>query len=351
MSEMLPYTPTGEELAEVGQVLDLSAYTLDPLKEWEPLQYAFSKDGIGLAPRGDIQVVKAPQKNGKTFLLTLMMGAVLRGEYLGLKCEIEDARALFIDTEQHPRNTQLVYRRVCHIAGLDGHQYNDRIKMLHMRGAQVEMIRKAILQEIVFWKPDVVFIDGVVDCVVDPNDQAESKAYITELSAIAMRHNCSIWSVLHVNPGSDKMRGHLGTIMSQKVSDVLSCVKKKQPDGSIVFEVEQTDTRNKDVTKLTFVIENRQTSNNEFIAVPIAPYVSDSEKAKLNDMMQEIFCTGPMTPRELYEAVKEKFGVKRARCYEIVRDAKDNGIIDYDQLVTNKYRYVGILKTSDEAPF
>ena len=139
--------------------------------------------------------------------------------------------------------------------------------------------------------------------------------------------------------------------MSQKVSDVLSCVKKKQPDGSIVFEVEQTDTRNKDVTKLTFVIENRQTSNNEFIAVPVAPYVSDSEKAKLNDMMQEIFHTGPMTPRELYEAVKEKFGVKRARCYEIVRDAKDNGIIDYDQLVTNKYRYVGILKTSDEAPF
>lgn len=99
------------------------------------------------------------------------------------------------------------------------------------------------------------------------------------------------------------------------------------------------------------MIENRKTSNNEFIAVPVAPYVSDSEKAKLNDMMQEIFCTGPMTPRELYEAVKEKFGVKRARCYEIVRDAKDNGIIDYDQLVTNKYRYVGILKTSNEAPF
>ena len=92
----LPYSPTGEELKEVGgQVVDLSQYELDPTKEWEPVQYTFSQNGIGMAPRGDIHVVKAPQKNGKTFLLTLMMGAMLKGEYLGLHCEIEHPKLLF----------------------------------------------------------------------------------------------------------------------------------------------------------------------------------------------------------------------------------------------------------------
>ena len=76
---ILPYTPTAEELEEVGHVEDLTPYELDPAREWEPVRYSFSQNGIGVAPMGDVHVVKAPQKNGKTFLLTLMMGAMLKG--------------------------------------------------------------------------------------------------------------------------------------------------------------------------------------------------------------------------------------------------------------------------------
>jgi hypothetical protein len=208
---------------------------------------------------------------------------MLRGEYLGLKCEIEQPRLLFIDTEQHPRNTQLVYRRICRIAGIDGHSRHSQIKVLHMRGAQVEEIRHALLQEIVLFKPDVVYLDGLVDCVVDPNDQAESKAYITELSGIALRHDCSIWSVLHVNPGTEKMRGHLGTIMAQKVSDVLQCLKEKQPDGTVIFTVEQTDTRNKDINKFSFAIEDRKGEDGEFLALPVATYINVKERAEVDE--------------------------------------------------------------------
>lgn len=342
--------PTAEELHELGQVVDLSPYVLDPTREWEPLQYSFTQNGIGMAPRGDIHVVKAPQKNGKTFLLTLMMGAMLKGEYLGLKCEIEQPKILFIDTEQHPRNTQLVYRRICRIAGIDGHARHHQMRVLHMRGAQVEEIQHALLQEIILYKPDVVFLDGLVDCVTDPNNQAESKEYITKLSGLALKHNCSIWTVLHVNPGTEKMRGHLGTIMAQKSSDVLQCLKEKQQDGTVVFTVEQTDTRNKDINKFSFAIEDRRGPDGELLALPVATYINVKEKTYINDLMQRAL-TDPLRSSDLIARIMELEGVKKTKAYELKDQAEQAGIIKQD-IVTYRYRYNGLDTTNeDEMPF
>ena len=345
------YQPTGDELREVGQIVDFSQYELDPTKEWEPMQYAFSIGGVGLAPLGDIQVVKAPQKNGKTFLLTLMMGALLKGEYIGMVSNIDNPTLLYIDTEQHPRDTLEVYRRVCMIGGIDGHTLHSQVRFLHMRGAQVEEIRHAILQYIVFYKPNVVFVDGLVDCVIDPNDQAESKSYISQLSAIAMRHNCAIWTVLHVNPGSDKMRGHLGTILSQKVSDVLMCKKERMPDGSVVFSVEQTDTRHKDVPKFQFAIEDRMDAGKP-LAMPVALYVSDAHKQELDHIMRDCLMNNPLRSGELNAKVQEVAKVKKSKAWELMNEASTCGIIAKDS-ITSVYTYFGIQKTltSDEVPF
>ena len=352
MNDATPYTPTAEELEEVGGVVqDLSPYELDPEREFEPLQYTFTQNGIGIAPLGDIHVVKAPQKNGKTFLLTLMMGAVLRGEYLGLKCEVENPRLLFVDTEQHPRNTQLVYQRICRIAGIDGRARHDCIRVLHMRGAQVAEIRHALLQSIVFYKPTMVYLDGLVDCVIDPNDQAESKAYITELSAIALRHNCSIWSVLHVNPGTEKMRGHLGTIMAQKVSDVLQCLKEKQPDGSVIFTVEQTDTRNKDINKFSFAIEDRADDKGHYLALPVATYINVKEKSLLNEIMQRALADGPLRSADLIQKIIDNGDAKQSKAYQLKQKATNEGIIEQDP-VTYRFRYVGLdLTNEQDCPF
>ena len=347
MTDITPYIPTAEELEEIGgTVMNLTRYRLDPEREFDPPQYTFSQNGIGIAPRGDVHVVKAPQKNGKTFLFTLMMGATLRGEYLGLKCEIEKPKLLFIDTEQHPRNTQLVYRRVCCIAGIDGHEYHEQMEVLHMRGAQVAEIRQAILQEIVFWKPDVVFIDGLVDCVVDPNDQAESKSYITTLSGIAMDHNCSIWTVLHVNPGTEKMRGHLGTILAQKASDVLQCLKERQPDGSVIFTVEQTDTRNKDINKFSFAIEDRPDGNGNYIALPVATYINVKEKSELNEIMQRALSDGPLRSADLIQKIIDNGDAKQSKAYQLKQKAMNEGIIEQDP-VTYRFRYVGLDLTNE----
>jgi hypothetical protein len=220
-----------------------------------------------------------------------------------------------------------------------------------MRGAQVAEIRQALLQEIVLFKPDVVYLDGLVDCVIDPNDQAESKAYITELSGIALNHNCSIWSVLHVNPGTEKMRGHLGTIMAQKVSDVLQCLKEKQPDGTVIFTVEQTDTRNKDINKFSFAIEDQRGEDGEYLAMPVQVYINVKEKAALNESMQRVLSDKPLRSSDLIQKLIDTEGIKKSKAYYLKNDAERCGIIKMDP-VTYCYRYIGLdLKDEEDMPF
>lgn len=322
---------------------------LDPAKEWGEPKYVFKQNGIGFGPLGDIQMVKAPQKNGKTFLFALMMGAILNGEYLGLTCEIENPVVLFVDTEQHPRNTQLVYKRVCKIAGRDVRARHVDFKAYHFRGKSASEIKEALLYLIDEIKPHVVFLDGVRDLVEDFNDQKESADMVRVLMEKALKAECSIWSILHVNPGTDKARGHLGTEMQNKVSDVLCCLKEKTEAGTI-FTVEQTDARNRDINKFSFEIQD-VADGNGFIAVPVNTHISVKTKTTADDLMSKALADGPLRYNDLVDKLVEVQGVCVRTAKTRIKEAAESHIIEQDP-VFKKYRYIGIdVQNEPDAPF
>ena len=336
----------------------LAQFELDPTKEDEPIQYLYEVGGIQTFPKGDIQGNKGQQKNGKTFAEVLFMGAALKGEYLGVKCLIPNAKVLFIDTEQHPRNTRLTYRRVCQIAGINGRERHERLDMLHLRLSEdVETTRKAIRLKIKYFRPDIVFLDGIVDCIIDFNDQKESKQYLTELAKIALEYNCAICCTLHTNPNDEtKMRGHLGTLLAQKGSDVIQCIKTKNDDGSVVFKVEQTENRNNaDFSKFAFAIEMRKDVSGELIAVPVKSYVSVKEKNDLDELFRWALYNNPMRRADLKDKIISDecpHKVSRSTAYQRINDAIAAGIISDDDAVTHRLRYVGLnLPNEDGCPF
>ena len=336
----------------------LKPFELDPTIEDEPIQFCFEIGGIGFSPKGDVQALKGAQKNGKSFFLCLLMGAALRGEYLGVKCLIENPKVLYCDTEQHLRNTRLMYRRVCQIAGIDGHIKHEQINMQHLRLADdVEVIKRAIKLKIEYFHPDICLIDGLVDCLVDFNDLKESKRVITEFSKIALENDCCIWLVLHTNPHDEsKMRGHAGTLLSQKASDVVLCVKTKSEDGTVVFTCEQTDNRNNlDFSKFNFAIECRKDERGEFIAVPVKSYVSVQEKASLDELFKWALKDSPLRRSDLKDKIISDdcpMKVKRSTAYQRINDAIDAGIIIDDDVLTKRLRYVGLdLPNENGMPF
>jgi hypothetical protein len=119
----------------------------------------------------------------------------------------------------------------------------------------------------------------------------------------------------------------------------------------VIFTVEQTDTRNKDINKFSFAIEDRKTEGGEFIALPVPTYVNIKEKTELDDIMQQAL-TKPMRAGDLIDRIMEVANVKRTKAYEMKASAEQCGIIEQDTIHTFCYRYKGLnLQNEENMPF
>ena len=99
----------------------------------------------------------------------------------------------------------------------------------------------------------VVIIDGISDLIYDTNDIRESAMMVDDLRKWATERDLHIVNVLHQNPSqSEKMRGHLGTILTNKSETVIQISSSKE-DESIKL-VETLATRNKKPENWSFEI-------------------------------------------------------------------------------------------------
>lgn len=305
--------------------------------------------GVGFSPLGDIQVVRGMEGNGKSMLLTILMAAVLSGECGGLTCDLKDTRVLYIDTEQNMASTLFVQRRVHHLCRWRGKEANARFRVMMLREVEDLKDRNAYLwQAIEDFKPTAVFIDGVADLVSDINKFDECMVMVHKLMAEASRRFISIWSVLHVNYGSQKMRGHLGTEIAHKVSDVLSCQKDKTQDPP-VFTVEQVKARNKDIQNFSFIVSDDESR----LGIPKILGLIDldadtpTNRGERDLLMQEIFMGETyLSKRAIVDAIQRKRFISGADQDKDHAKLWLEQAIEWKILVFNaherKFKYVGL---------
>ena len=280
----------------------ISRYLLDMSVEYGEPQNLLEYQGVAFSALGGIQAISGQKKNGKTWVLTQLMAAILGDDservaacLPGLRLQPEtkeklgkEPSVLYVDTEMEERYTVKVARRVHWLCGWDMSKNYDRFRKLWLRTVEdpaekIDIITSAIK----VLKPTAVFIDGVRDLVKDFNDIQESMPLILKLMKIATEQNCCIWNVLHMNPrpGNDdesKMRGHLGTELGNKVTDTFASYKKKDTDGNVTFTVKQLDARGKDVPDWSFKI----TDDAGALGIPRiinAPTGETAEKVKKDD--------------------------------------------------------------------
>lgn len=305
--------------------------------------------GVGFSPLGDIQVVRGMEGNGKSMLLTILMAAVLSGECGGLTCDLKDTKVLYIDTEQNMASTLFVQRRVHYLCRWRDKEANARFRVMMLREVEDLKDRNSYLwQAIEDFKPTVVFIDGIADLVSDINKFDECMVMVHKLMAEASRRFISIWSVLHVNYGSQKMRGHLGTEIAHKVSDVLSCQKDKTQDPP-VFTVEQVKARNKDIQNFSFYVSDDESR----IGIPkmIGHIDLDADtptnRGERDLLMQEIFMGETyLSKRAIVDAIQRKRFISGADQDKSHAKLWLEQAIEWKILVFNsdkrQYKYVGL---------
>jgi len=260
----------------------LRPYLLDPREDYPEPYYMLEYNGVPFSTVGGLGAISGQKKNGKSFVLTQLMAAILGSntertrQYLpGLKVPDRTIdylghppKVLYVDTEMERLNSAKVLRRVHWLCGVDMNQPfpGDRFAVLWLKNMPKDEGIKAYKKRYELIKlaidaiqPDVVFIDGLRDLLASINDEEQGTTILDELGSMAEERKMSIWCALHQNPkansdGEDsKMRGWIGTELGNKVSDTFVSIKSKTQNG-VSFTVKQQDARGKDLDDWKFEI-------------------------------------------------------------------------------------------------
>ena len=304
----LPAIKTPEQLA----IEQLRPYLLDPREDYPEPYCMLEYNGVSFSKVGGLAAISGQKKNGKSFVLTQLMAAILGDgieraqdflpgltvpkrtiEYLGHKPKV-----LYVDTEMERLSSAKVLRRVHWLCEWDMKQPmpDDRFHVLWLKNMPKDTDARPYKQRyqliklaIEILSPDVVFIDGLRDLLASINDEESGTQILDELASLAEDKNMCIWLALHQNPGrtqdSDeaKMRGWIGTELGNKVSDTLVSIKEKK-NGIVTFTVKQQDARDKDLDDWKFEVTDAAGK----LGVPkIVSNPGDSKRAKVDHDSEE----------------------------------------------------------------
>jgi archaellum biogenesis ATPase FlaH len=258
----------------------LRPYLLDPREDYPEPYSILEFNGVPFSKVGGLAAISGQKKNGKSFVLTQLMAAVLGNgservqtympgltvpertiEYIGHLPNV-----LYIDTEMEKLNTAKVLRRVHWLCGWEMRTPNERFNVLRLTNMPKDSDKQAYVQRfdmirlaIDLIRPDVMFVDGLRDLLASINDEESITKTLDYFSGVAEESKMSIWMALHQNPNRKndedglKMRGWAGTELGNKVSDTLVSIKTKTANG-VTFTVKQQDARDKDIDDWKFEV-------------------------------------------------------------------------------------------------
>ena len=320
-TNILPNTKSPEQI----RWDTLRPFLLDPREDYPEPYHMLEYNGVPFSKVGGLAAISGQKKNGKSFVLTQLMAAILgcdgdkTQQFLpGLKVPERTIdylghlpKVLYCDTEMEKLSSAKVLRRVHWLCGWDMKYPNDRFSVLWLKNMpkdenqrphrkRYELIKMAI--EAI--QPDVVFIDGIRDLLQSINDEESGTQILDELGSLAEERNMSIWCALHQNPkagdaAEDKMRGWIGTELGNKVSDTLISIKSKTASG-VTFTVKQQDARDKDLDDWKFEITDE--AGNLGVPRIITSGTNLNSKSK-----EQPTCDDPREIREWIEQAKDTY--------------------------------------------
>ena len=319
----------GDEL-ESRLANDLDEFEIDLSVEYPEPKFTLSVTGVGTFPRGDIQAIKAKSKNGKSFLCSVFISSLFGCNDFGIATKEPEPVALYFDTEQNKRNTARLAKCVHTLLKWDTKKNRNEFHVYALRTMELRSRLPYIERVIKDRKPTIAFIDGIADLIENFNDVEQSTQLINGLMKLSGENDCCVCCVLHTNKAKDDsgMKGHLGTMLLQKASDVFE-VKK---NGN-TFNVTESDCRNQSVEDFAFSIDGHG------IPVPAATQQDIKEMQKveaIKNTLKEVFANArELSYTDLVKSYALHAGVAESSAKRIVAKIKGDSLI----VVTSNGKY------------
>jgi len=223
----------------------MAARRLNPAVTPPEPRVIYSVGKIPICTAGNISNISAEAKTGKSAFVGAMLAAPMAAE--GADCltvaaeNIHGHAVVLLDTEQSAGDWFRILCRAKRRARVE--DFPKWLVAYHLTGMSAAECRQGL--EVVLAQAHrefggifAVFIDGIADLVEDPNDAEACFPFVTRLHALSIKYDTAIINVLHVNPGTAKTRGHLGSQLERKGETNLTLEKDGEGD-TVVFSVKQ----------------------------------------------------------------------------------------------------------------
>ncbi len=210
----------------------LEARRFDPHVQPPPLRPVYTLAGQVVATPGNIATITSAIKTGKSAVIGALAASAMsgNGDFLGFSSSNPEGKALlWFDSEQSQDDFRSCVSRAVKRAGLS--KSPPWFSAYCLTGFEHEKAWESVTRVVASACRDhhglhSILLDGAADFVADVNDPKECNAFVAKLQKLAIDRDCSIWGVIHFNPGTDKSRGHLGSQLERKAESNLRLDKQ-----------------------------------------------------------------------------------------------------------------------------
>jgi replicative DNA helicase len=296
---------------------------------------------VAIFNRGNLGMLTAASKSGKTAACGAILGAIIagpdqRGDTLGFWAHNETGHAvLHLDTEQSPEDHEALLETAKRRAraaqvppwlysfGVKGISPDELRRKIRLLLRETNRIHKGVF---------LVLLDGAADFVQDPNDPKEANQFVTELESLSTEFNCSVVAVVHLNPAPknqpSKSRGHLGSQLERKCETDLRLVK----DGDDITTMFTSSYRHapimeKDGPRFSW---DRKEEMHLSLAGTNQQAHDDDERDALRELATDSYAETPsrrMRYSALVSAIEKTANCKERKAQEKVKRMKKLGVI------------------------
>lgn len=294
-----------------------------------PMSEAFISQGENrIFSVGDISVITGQPKSRKTFLVSAIITAFLaENGYLGLSSS-NGGSVLLIDTEQSKPHVLTVVKRIYRLLRWDyNDSHADKLNVLYLRELPAVERLKVTEQAVREYRPKLVIIDGFADLLRDTNSLEESTERVADLMRISSEYQCHISSVVHTNPNSEKMRGHVGSELQRKSESVMLVTKSDE-----ITTVSPQFCRNVKFKKFSFRIDE--------VGLPITCEFTLSPEDNNRILFESIFNATPkLSYTELKKEVKRRLDIKDTAAENMIRKCLETDILTKNSDFSYSFKY------------
>ena len=204
----------------------------DEVKELEPfLSFMIDGNVRHYVPQFGLLTITGQAGSYKTAIMRAIAASMISGR-VKASCKAQSEKnVLLFDTELSKAQFQ---KNMTNIHAQAGGKNTDRIRAYWLTpmsaGERRSWIDRIIKEE--GKDAGLIIVDGWRDLLTDFNDNREVEGLLAQITAWRELTGAVMCGIIHVNPGSHKMRGTLGTELMNK-SDGVILVERNQDTGQL----------------------------------------------------------------------------------------------------------------------